>query len=650
MSFESHLEPFLDPLRQRIKNLEDRLRHTEETLAQVLKTSPASLIEKEIIPPLQSISFLAKPGPYAYRPLDPASDETRLLAVYQSKDEQDPITCELLHVSLNDMQDYSERSSQAIESFRTLSYTWGDPTTTHAITIEGHEFPVTQNLAAALGHIRRLPREGGAAAQPTFWWIDAVCINQADVTERNRQVNLMTRIYRKAQGVHIWLGDDDEDSVRAMGLVRQLGLPVPRGPGDSEVELPCITPTERDAHWRALTALFARPWWERVWIRQEVAVAKEATVHCGREACPFSAFAMTANILNQIDEQLGSVLMRHERTKGTGSSSAISASPYLQACVVAGFRTAEGRLPNVKYRDLVELLLHTRSCQATDLRDKVFSMLGLVDPKIWDLHADYRLSLADVLVHTARRIITKTRSLDLFSGGQNPDRCHGLPSWVPNLIDVWKARPLPYRMKPNLGHVPADEESDFVFEGDDEELLRARGRPVDVVSQLAKGTPQEQWTVAQIDALSATWREFTGAALANPKVHMFDKKFAEEYQAKDAAWLTFLSIGKDQGKPRLVNDAPLKIRGDFRMVQRLLLAEDINSSSFGDLGQRIQAQLRKFGVGRCLSITRLGTVVLVPADSRAGDEIWMFRGTRATYVLRRVGDRRYVVVGDACEY
>jgi hypothetical protein len=45
-----------------------------------------------------------------------------------------------------------------------------------------------------------------------------------------------------------------------------------------------------------------------------------------------------------------------------------------------------------------------------------------------------------------------------------------------------------------------------------------------------------------------------------------------------------------------------------------------------------------------------GTVVLVPADTQAGDEIWAFRGTRMTYVLRKVGDQRYVVVGDVCEY
>jgi hypothetical protein len=115
MAFESHLEPFLEPLRQRIEKLEDRLRRTEATLAQVLKIHPVPLVE-EIVPALQSISFIAQPGPYAYQPLDPASDEIRVLVLYPSQDEQDSITCDLLHASLNDVQqlDHSDRLTRGV--------------------------------------------------------------------------------------------------------------------------------------------------------------------------------------------------------------------------------------------------------------------------------------------------------------------------------------------------------------------------------------------------------------------------------------------------------------------------------------------------------------------------------------------------------
>jgi hypothetical protein len=63
--------------------------------------------------------------------------------------------------------------------------------------------------------------------------------------------------------------------------------------------------------------------------------------------------------------------------------------------------------------------------------------------------------------------------------------------------------------------------------------------------------------------------------------------------------------------------------------------------------------LRKNGVGSILGIPKIGenkgSVVLVPAETRNGDEIWLFRGTSFHYVLRKVEDG-YIVVGEACEY
>lgn len=40
-------------------------------------------------------------------------------------------------------------------------------------------------------------------------WIDALCINQKDVTERGHQVGIMHEIYRNTQKNLIWLGHDD---------------------------------------------------------------------------------------------------------------------------------------------------------------------------------------------------------------------------------------------------------------------------------------------------------------------------------------------------------------------------------------------------------------------------------------------------------
>jgi hypothetical protein len=184
-----------------------------------------------------------------------------------------------------------------------------------SVIIEGHRFPVTENLESALRRLRHLNTASDSARAVTrsFWWIDAICINQVDVLERNQQVNLMTRIYKKAIGVHIWLGEQADNSEVAFQVARQLADQTPRGPGQPDIVYPETTAQQRDIYRKAVAKLCARSWWERVWVRQEVAVAKEATVHCGNESCSFHALTLTLEILNKMDEELGFKVIQDQR-------------------------------------------------------------------------------------------------------------------------------------------------------------------------------------------------------------------------------------------------------------------------------------------------------------------------------------------------
>ncbi|KAH8800401.1 heterokaryon incompatibility protein-domain-containing protein, partial [Xylogone sp. PMI_703] len=220
-----------------------------------------------------------KEGPYIYKPLDASKSEIRILTILNDTTDDDPIRCTLTHVSLDDKKNHGKNLSQDITRMLTwytaMSYTWGTLSRSHTILLDGHIFPVTANLEAALRNWSR-----DKAMQD--WWIDAICINQEDMLERNSQVALMTRIYAQCRSVEIWLGEEADDSKLAMQVIQKLsdGDPV-RGPGEKKVVLQEISKKQRVRHWRALTALFQRPWWQRVWIRQEVAIPRIATVHCG---------------------------------------------------------------------------------------------------------------------------------------------------------------------------------------------------------------------------------------------------------------------------------------------------------------------------------------------------------------------------------
>ena len=75
---------------------------------------------------------------------------------------------------------------------------------------------VTQNLAEALRHLRK---EDDFRAL----WVDAICVNQQDLTERSQQVRRMADIYRSARQVLVWLGPGSADSSLAMDTLFSLG-------------------------------------------------------------------------------------------------------------------------------------------------------------------------------------------------------------------------------------------------------------------------------------------------------------------------------------------------------------------------------------------------------------------------------------------
>ncbi|KAM3071600.1 hypothetical protein ACMFMG_009476 [Clarireedia jacksonii] len=132
---------------------------------------------------------------FQYSPLDPSVDGIRLLILEPGAKGEIP-TCTLRHVTFRQRPKYEA-----------LSYTWGDETQRQNILLEGHSVSVTKNLYNALCGLRR-------TSEPRQLWADAICINQEDIPERNRQLPLMPFVYERAQIVLIWLGLCEMESAR----------------------------------------------------------------------------------------------------------------------------------------------------------------------------------------------------------------------------------------------------------------------------------------------------------------------------------------------------------------------------------------------------------------------------------------------------
>ena len=114
-------------------------------------------------------------------------------------------------------------------SYEALSYTWGQPIFPEILHTDNGVLKITENLALALRRLRFKERV-------RYLWIDAVCINQNDATDKSRQVAMMGSIYKSARRVICWLGQADESINDAMETLKRLAASASRF-GITEVSL-----------------------------------------------------------------------------------------------------------------------------------------------------------------------------------------------------------------------------------------------------------------------------------------------------------------------------------------------------------------------------------------------------------------------------
>jgi hypothetical protein len=178
---------------------------------------------------------------YHYSPLLPGPESIRLLHLMPHEDEVAPIQCRLFNYSL-------DKSDKWIHLYEALSYAWGGSDKPRSIFIGKHALPVTINLHAALSRLRDRSFE-------RIIWADAICIDQDNLEERGHQVQLMAKIYSKANHVIVWLGETADDSDRVVQEILVIG-------GKQSTYSPTYETLEQ-----AILALLRRPWFRRIWVR-----------------------------------------------------------------------------------------------------------------------------------------------------------------------------------------------------------------------------------------------------------------------------------------------------------------------------------------------------------------------------------------------
>jgi hypothetical protein len=560
----------------------------------------------------------------AYLPL--GEGEFRLLQLAPGRN-YDPVVCSFVTASKSRLPEYEA-----------VSYIWGVQQTFHAIMLRDpqgqlHPIYIRSNLGAALRSIRH-PKVTRS------FWVDALCINHsnANLNEKNRLVSMKPFIFHNAQNLCFWL-DEDASSKAALNFIpRMLDLS----------SLPKLIRDDKAVNdWIAFIALLNNPSFSRLWLVQEVSVARNATLHCGQTVLHYKdlvdAMAMFTSSRNDI-----SLLFRRNKKnyKELFDRKITMAERFINVSANALRITSPEKVE--RRFSLEDLISQLKDLTTTDPLDRIYSVLAIARdgpemggeiPVEYDtrhktaLQIDYDRSPLELYQDFVIHAIERSGSLDII--------CRDWARSVSNLnLPTW-VRPLQTSFRPNSdiseridsdslvglpgqNHYNASRGTVAHFHlglgqsHDSPKPLFVRGFRIDTISKLGPraedGIILHEWlelggVVGEI-VPEAFWRTLVADRSPNGSV-------APSWYSRAFLYCLRLSPTGNINTNRLIDES------------------EAEPSLIIDFLQRVQSVIwnRKFLVSE-----GNGWIGLGPMASQVGDEIYVLDGCTVPVVLRRQQD------------
>ena len=334
-----------------------------------------------------------------YGPLNSSKRQTRLLRVV-SHDVND-IYCALQVVDLGDQPEYTA-----------LSYCWTKDSPSCGIIINGIDFYVRPNLYNSL-RLRANEDDKG------WIFVDAICINQADVAEKSHQVALMGDVYRGAREVIAWLDDDGNRQPEIEQFASQIQDLCDRGQQllhSPRVEFDALVKSEWDTVPLIAMSFCNSNYWTRVWILQELMLGRKVTLRTRLLTIDWMTLLLFLNYrfnlqhgvaavlepgggyehLDEIDnaQSFASIGMTL-RSMEQGSDEPEYYGP-LRTSILLAQKQILGNLKGDQRIDFRIAISVYASQQCTDLHDKVYGLLGMTR---CDVPVDYSTSITELYAH-----------------------------------------------------------------------------------------------------------------------------------------------------------------------------------------------------------------------------------------------------------
>ncbi|KAH7119300.1 heterokaryon incompatibility protein-domain-containing protein [Dactylonectria macrodidyma] len=414
------------------------------------------------------------------------------MAPYQYKKLEEPRQTRLLHLLPGTGELYFNLESVNLDDnpeYEAISYCWGNAKDTRAVCCEKDSLQITVSLFSALKQLRFPDR-------PRTLWADAVCINQDDIVEKGVQVKLMSQIYSKTSRILIWLGEDEAglEGVRESVAEALALLPPDTYDGDEirEIQQRLFRDTSElrkqgkpninDHDWASINHLFLRPWFERKWIIQEVAMAPDDVPRlmiCGDIELSWSDLASLAYRLCAYG-----VMWSVCGLSVVNGDAPHLASFWIDECRPQRMASNAFMIMLIKYyrsrATLLDCFIATVTFQCSNHRDHIYALLNIVSA---GLEPDYSLSVEAVWERFGIKCLVDDQNLKFLAlnACMGPDKSSNLPSWVPVLDGKITSNSITsYTIRPQCFHAGGPI-TPLVTVSANNRLLHLSGRIIDTV-------------------------------------------------------------------------------------------------------------------------------------------------------------------------
>lgn len=610
-------------------------------------------------------TFLTPVTPYTSQLQGP---NIRLLRLAPGEREA-PIACSLVDASLDSLPPYEA-----------LSYVWGDPTITEPIMCNGLPGRITINLARALRRIRAgisLPsamrndftsnecltsNSEDPSYFPKLLWVDALCIDQDNTHERNIQVPLMREIYSSATRVIAWLGDvaiSEEHTLTAVMTMRVVNDAIDaickrgatgftwKDSGDL-VTIALLESLLRDRGepniWPAVAAAFSSAWFTRVWCVQETTLARDIVMLYEHA---------------EVDKETIGIFCKWVLVCQVQHVYLALPKPRRPMRTISRIYSCAQRCIENPSRDHLEIVEKFRGLSATDPRDKIYGLLGLMNQaELFEVN--YNSTVFEVLSRFIIQLLPLDfrflMHVDKYEESFNKDE---MPSWLPRwdkdqLRGVFRQKSSPPRDGEPLNF---SEEDVALFKTG---TLRLKGLLCGSVDQSIQARCSSSFNVFDMSKPDAEGSNKasnfrTVYSLTCDALERYGFPTDDRYSSAQAALATAITRGEIRMDEVLDPMDP-----DVWLVGSMFLEDFISFDRFWRLSEESTSALSTNELQRAQRFSKMnrttdyrifftmnGWVGLGPARLRDGDTVAVFNGVEGSYILRPAqnGKDQYYFMG-----